>query len=128
MKTLVLAAALTALGTAACADPVLGTWKTQPGDDGVYGYVELSPCEGKVCGVLVQAFDAGGGSRSSAALGKRMVWDMVAHGGGRYGKGKIWAPDRDKTYASKMALEGDTLEVSGCVIGICRTQVWTRVP
>ena len=52
---------------------------------------------------------------------------MKASGDGTYSGGKIWAPDRDKTYNSKMALSGDTLTVSGCVIGICRDQDWQRV-
>lgn len=115
------------LSGAAMADPVLGTWKTQAGDDGAYGHVELAPCSGKICGTLVKSFDAKGQAYSSEVIGKKIVWDMVPQGGGAYGKGKIWAPDRDKTYNSKMAMEGSQLSVSGCVIGICRSQVWTRV-
>ena len=54
---------------------------------------------------------------------------MAAKGGGAYGGGKVWAPDRDKTYNSKMQLSGDSLAVSGCVLGgiICRASDWTRV-
>ncbi len=53
---------------------------------------------------------------------------MVAQGDGAYGDGKIWSPDRDKTYNSKMQLSGDALQVSGCVFGICRDGgTWQRV-
>ncbi len=54
---------------------------------------------------------------------------MVANGDGSYGNGKVWAPDRDKTYKSKMQLAGDRLSVSGCVLGgvICRASDWQRV-
>jgi uncharacterized protein (DUF2147 family) len=52
---------------------------------------------------------------------------MTAEGDGEYSGGKIWAPDRDKVYSSKMALSGETLEVSGCVLVVCRAQSWTRV-
>ena len=52
---------------------------------------------------------------------------MAADGGGKYSGGKIWAPDRDKTYRSKMELSGDRLKVSGCVGPICRGQTWARV-
>jgi len=55
---------------------------------------------------------------------------MLPQGGGDYGRGKIWAPDRDKTYASRMHLEGDRLSVSGCILGgaICRDGgTWRRV-
>ena len=38
--------ALTA-APALAADPVLGTWKTQPGDDGHFGLVTMAPCGSK---------------------------------------------------------------------------------
>ena len=48
-------------------------------------------------------------------------------GGGSY-KGKVWSPDRDKTYNSRLELTGDTLKVSGCVLGICRDGgSWSRL-
>ena len=58
-----------------------------------------------------------------------MLWDMSADGDGYYSGGKIWAPDADKTYSSKMSLSGSTLVVKGCVAGglICRGQDWTRL-
>ena len=46
---------------------------------------------------------------------------------GNWAQGTIWAPDQDKTYDSKMSLSGNTLEVSGCVLFICRSQNWTRM-
>ncbi len=127
MKKLALAAAIACLGSMAAADPILGTWKTQPGDDGNYAHVTISPCGGAICGTLGKAFNGSGKSVSSDKVGKRMVWDMKASGGGKYSGGKIWAPDRDKTYKSKMALSGNALKVSGCVGPICRSQTWTRV-
>ena len=79
-------------------------------------------------GVLTQAFTADGSVRSSANIGRQIVWDMAAEGAGAYSGGKIWSPDRDKTYSGKMQLDGDGLAVSGCVLGICRDGgTWTRV-
>ena len=127
MKKLALAAALACLGTIASADPIHGVWKTQPGDDGKYAHVTIADCGGAVCGTLGEAYDASGKSIPSDKVGKRMVWDMQAKGDGSYSGGKIWAPDRDKTYKSKMALKGNALKVSGCVGPICRSQTWTRV-
>ena len=63
----------------------------------------------------------------SENIGKRMIWGMQANGDGSYSGGKIWAPDRDKVYSSKMSLSGNALEVSGCVLVVCRAQSWTRV-
>lgn len=114
-------------GPALAADPVLGMYKTQPGDDGNFGHVELYECGAEICGVIRKAFNGAGQEIPSDNIGKRMIWDMQIQGDGAYGKGKIWAPDRNKTYSSKMRLSGSTLKVSGCVIGICRSQTWTKI-
>ena len=120
-------AAVMMAGPVWAADPVVGMYKTQPGDDGNYGHVEIYECGDEICGVIRKAFDGAGAEIPSDNIGKRMIWAMKPQGGGAYGKGKIWAPDRDKTYSSKMRLTGATLKVSGCVIGICRSQTWTKV-
>lgn len=120
-------AALALAGPALAADPVLGTYKTQPGDTGRFAHVELYECGANICGVIRKAFDGNGTEISSDTVGKRMIWDMSAKGDGSYSGGKIWAPDRDKVYKSKMQLSGKTLSVSGCVAVICRSQTWSRV-
>lgn len=127
MKMVLWAMPLAMLGAMASADPVLGMWKTQPGDDGNFAHVRIYACGAEICGVLDQAFDASGGEVASDVTGKRMIWDMTAAGAGAYSGGRIWAPDRDKVYRSKMALSGDRLSVSGCVGPICRSQEWHRV-
>ena len=121
--------ALGVTGGAFAADPAEGLWKTKPDDNGKYGYVQIAPCGDKICGVLVKAFDSAGAEAPSDNIGKQIVWDMVPNGDGSYSGGKVWAPDRDKTYSSKMALSGDSLAVSGCVLGglICRASDWVRV-
>lgn len=111
----------------ALAEPVLGTYKTQPGDEGNFAHVQIYQCEDAICGVIRKAFNASGQEIESDNVGKRMIWAMQADGNGKYSKGKIWAPDRDKTYRSKMELSGNSLEVSGCVLGICRGQTWSRL-
>lgn len=129
MKTFALAAVLACLGTAAlAADPVEGTWKTAPDDNGNFGHVQIKPCGGAFCGTLVTAFDGTGAQIDSPNVGRQIVWDMVAYADGFYDDGKIYAPDRDKTYNGEMQLNGNGLTVSGCVLGICREGgTWTRV-
>ena len=131
MKKIALAAAmLAALAAPAFADPVEGMWKTKPDDNGNFGYIQMAPCGDRFCGTLIKSFGPDGKPFASPNIGKRIVWDMVAQGGGAYGDGKVWSPDRDKTYNSKLALTGDSLAVSGCVLGglICRNGGnWTRV-
>lgn len=128
MKHLTLGIALgIAVATPAMADPALGKWQTQPDDNGNFGHVEIAPCGAALCGTLVRAYGAGGAPRGRDRVGTRLLWDMAATGDGTYGGGKIYSPDRDKTYNSKMELSRDRLEVSGCVLGICRGQTWVRV-
>jgi uncharacterized protein (DUF2147 family) len=128
MKKLVLAAILALGAGAAWADPVEGTWKTKPDDNGNFGHVKIKPCGPAFCGTLVKAFDGSGKQIESPNVGKRIIWDMVAYSDGLYDDGQIWSPDRDKTYNSDMTLTGDKLAVRGCVLGICRDGgTWTRV-
>lgn len=116
------------MATPALADPIEGTWQTQKDDNGNSGYVQIAPCDGGICGALVRAFDAQGAEVSSPNIGRAIIWDMQAAGGGLYEGGKVWAPDRDKTYNGKLNLSGDSLDVSGCIMGFCRSGgVWRRV-
>ena len=129
MKKLALAAVLASLGTAAfAADPVVGTWQTKPDDNGNFGHVQIKPCGPAFCGTLVRAFDGSGKQIESDNVGRKLVWDMVAYGDGLYDDGKVYSPDRDKTYNSEMQLSGNSLTVKGCVLGICRDGgTWSRV-
>jgi len=129
LKKLILAAVLSVgAGAAFAADPVEGTWKTKPDDNGNFGYVQIKPCGPAFCGTLIKAFDGSGKEIDSPNVGKKIVWDMVAYPDGLYDDGKIWSPDRDKTYSSDMQLSGNSLSVRGCVLGICRDGgTWTRV-
>lgn len=121
MKHLILAAAATiAFAGTAFADPVLGMWQTPKDDNGKYGHIDVKACGAAICGTLVKSFNADGSTYVSDNVGKKIIWDMQAKGGGAYAGGKVWAPDRDKTYNSKMQLNGSNLSVSGCVLGICR--------
>jgi uncharacterized protein (DUF2147 family) len=128
-KFLIAAAAVIIGATAATADPVEGVWKTKPDDNGNFGHVRIVPCGAMLCGTLITAFDGSGKEIASPNVGKKIVWDMQPAGSGAYANGKVWAPDRDKTYNSKMQMSGSTLAVSGCVLGgiICRASDWTRV-
>jgi uncharacterized protein (DUF2147 family) len=127
-QRLALSAALVLGAGAAFADPVEGLWKTKPDDNGNFGHVQVKPCGPAFCGTLIKAFDAGGKQIDSPNIGKQIIWDMMAKGDGYYADGKVWSPDRNKTYSSKMQLSGNGLAVKGCVLGICRDGgTWTRV-
>jgi uncharacterized protein (DUF2147 family) len=130
MKKLVLAAvASIAMTGAASADPIFGTWQTIADDNGNYGHIQVRDCGDRgICGTLVQSFDGSGATFVSENKGRAIIWDMEADGGGAYSGGKVWSPDRDKTYSSRMQLSGNSLSVQGCVFGICRDGgSWSRV-
>ena len=124
-----LAAALLVAGHAAMADPAVGLWQTERNDDGNLAHVEVAPCGAKLCGTMVRAFGADNQPISSPSTGRNLVWDMEPRGDGAYADGRIWDPGSDRTYRSRMKLDGDRLEVSGCVAGglLCRSQTWIRV-
>ena len=122
-------AALILMATAgiSLAEPLLGKWRTAPQDDGTSGVVQVAPCGAALCGTLVTSFDANGKEVANPENGMLILSETTARGGGEY-RGKIYAPDRDTTYNSRLELEGDRLKVSGCVLGICRDGGrWQRV-
>lgn len=126
-KTLTLAFALVIGSTiGAFADPLEGLWRTTKDDNGNSGLIQVQPCGSKLCGTLIKAFDGSGKEISTENVGKKIISATVPTGGGNY-KGKVYSPDRDKTYSSKLVLSGNKLKVSGCVLGICRDGgTWTR--
>ena len=127
MKALTLAAMLALTATASHAGGISGIFQTQANDDGNVGMVEFYDCGGKYCGRLVKSFDKTGKEISTPNTGKNIVAGMSDDGNGKFSGGTIWDPGADKTYRSKMSLDGKKLNVSGCVMVFCRTQTWTRV-
>ena len=119
----------------ASAEFVSGVFLTETNDEGGYLHVEMIACESdaqRQCGIIKRAYNVNEGPSpilDYEHLGKLMVWDMEDHGDGSFSGGKIWAPDVDKTYKSKMKIseDGNTLSVDGCILFICRGQDWTRV-
>ena len=105
----------------------VGTWQTESNGKG-YLHVSVEPCGEALCGHIKMAFDTDDNADDSYEhLGKKMIWDMNRRSEGSWSGGKIWDPSADKTYKSKMSVNGDTLSVSGCVLMFCRSQQWTRV-
>lgn len=127
MTRMLAAVAALLLGAgAALADPVLGTWQTEP-DDGAFAHVRMQPCGDAICGTIARTFNAEGEYRSDT-IGRQIVRGMVPQGDGRY-EGRVWRPSNDRVYLGKIDLEGDRLKLRGCVAGglICASQTWARV-
>lgn len=126
-RTLGLITALTALSTTAFAD-VTGVWATEEGETGGYAIVMVTACEddpAKICGTITDIID----NENRESVGKPIILDMEDKGNGKFRGGKIYAPDQDKWYNSRMVFKGDVLAVYGCVAGglICRGQDWSRI-
>lgn len=127
MKKMILAAvAAFGLAGAAFADPIEGVWKTQP-DDGSYAHITIKPCGDAFCGVISRTFNADG-EYQSKNIGKKLVRNMKSVGGGSY-EGKVWRPSNDKVYLGKADLNGNTMQLGGCIAGglYCKKQTWKRV-
>ncbi|WP_342076227.1 DUF2147 domain-containing protein [Yoonia sp. SS1-5] len=126
-KILMTAAAALCMAGTAMADPLEGIWQTAKDDNGNFGFIQVAPCGAALCGTLIKSFDSNANEISSNFTGRNIISETVANGGGAY-SGKVYSPDRDKTYSSKLQLNGDQLSVSGCVLGICRNGgTWVRV-
>ncbi|MFC0198867.1 DUF2147 domain-containing protein [Paracoccus rhizosphaerae] len=118
---------LLAAAPAWAADPLTGMWRTQAGRDGGYGHVRIAPCGDRLCGRLEQSFDAAGQS-VPAPSGALILDGIAATGGGAYGDGRIVDPESRRDFAARLRLQGDVLEVAGCILTICRTAgIWQRV-
>jgi len=122
--------ALIAMAGTAMADDLMGDWRTAPDDNGNTGIIRVVQCGQSLCGTLVQAFDNSGTVMQSDNVGRQIIWATnPTQNAGEY-VGQLWSPDRDREYRSRLQLSGDTLVVSGCVMGgaICREGGrWQRV-
>lgn len=119
-------AALICAGGMAVADPLVGTWQTEP-DDGAFAHVAIGACGANFCGTIERTYKDGA-EYASPNKGKTLVIDMAPQGGGKY-TGQVWRPSNDKIYRGKIALDGDEMRLSGCVAGglLCSKQTWARV-
>ncbi|MFK8082100.1 MAG: DUF2147 domain-containing protein [Granulosicoccus sp.] len=106
---------------------VLGLWQTASKEKG-YLHVSIEKCGDAYCGIISKAMNHEGESNPDYEhLGKKMLWDMMSRDSVSWSGGRIWDPTEDKSYKSKMSLNNDVLEVSGCIAFFCRSESWTRV-
>ena len=119
------------------ADVLKGTYKTEPNDEGSYLHVKFGSCSNDkklTCGTIKGSYLKNGSkNKATKIIGENIVWGMLDQGSGIYEGGQIWDPSdpkadgSKKVYKSKMALSGNTLSVSGCILWICKAQNWVKV-
>ena len=95
----------------ALADGIEGDWLRPNGI-----LVKISKCGGEFCVV------AASGKHKGESAGK-----MAASGAGKYA-GTVTDLEAAKTYSGKATLTGDSLTMSGCVLGglFCKGENWAR--
>ena len=114
MKRLILAAALgLGMGGIAHADPIEGNWKMPSGYN-----AKITSCGGAFCLTYTT------GPHKGKTFGQ-----MQPTGKGKYAGTVTDYTKGGKEYSGKGALSGNTLSVSGCVLGglISRSQSLTRL-
>jgi uncharacterized protein (DUF2147 family) len=137
-----IAAALTAFpsGHARAADGPVGEWLTEKRD----AHVLIAPCAdapARLCGTVTWAqrppdapegplLDRNNGDpalRTRPIVGLLLLAGFVPDGRDFWDGGTIYDPRSGKTYKSKMRLAApDRLEVSGCILFLCKGETWTR--
>jgi len=141
MKNLSSAAVAAALFFAAvpatAEDGVLGRWATP----GVNAIVELAPCAGSatLCGTIRWLWDPLDGrgqprldaENTDARLRSRPLLGLAILSGLKPAQegwsGQIYNPEDGQTYRATMRRHGaDGLLIEGCVLFVCRKQVWRR--
>jgi uncharacterized protein (DUF2147 family) len=135
-RLLAFAGLLSASGAAA-ASPLDGLWLT----DDHKGVVRIGPCSPgnvRICGWIVRVLDNRPGVPTrdvnnplSFLRNRNLVGLPVLTGfnpsGAEYSGGSAYDPKAGRVYRSTLRLRsGNQLAITGCVLVICRTVVWTR--
>ena len=144
LSAVVYALALTLGSYAIChasdAPDVRGEWATQ----GHSAHVRIEPCDTAppaLCGTITwlwEAVDSDGQPvrdrrnpdprlRERLLMGLPLLREFRPLASGEWSGGQIYNPENGRTYAASLRLRNpDLLEVKGCVLFVCDTQVWRR--
>ncbi len=101
---------------------VEGVWQTEPNEDGISGHVQISTCGDSYCGVMI-----GNTAGTDRFKGQTIIANMKAVDDTHFEGGTITDPVENRSYKSKMTLNGNSLKVEGCFLTFCRAQNWVRV-
>jgi Delta7-sterol 5-desaturase len=117
---------------------IFGTWLTQ----GASAIVRVAPCgDAQACGTIAwlwEPLDERGRPRTDAEnsdpkrrlqplIGATILGGFSQAPSGAWTAGTIYNPEDGRTYTATLRLDGaDGLAVEGCVLFICKKQLWRR--
>jgi uncharacterized protein (DUF2147 family) len=102
-----------------------GEWWTP----GFNARVRIEPCGDAVCGRIVWAWDENPKdiADKNPLVGQRIVDGMRQDGGDRWRGGRLYNPEDGRDYKGRLHMQSaDRLFVEGCVLFICKQQIWRR--
>jgi uncharacterized protein (DUF2147 family) len=105
---------------------LLGEWWTP----GFNARVRIEACGDAVCGHIVWAWDDSPKDivDKRPLVGRKVIEGMRSDGGSRWHGGRLYNPEDGHDYKGLLHLQSATrLSVEGCVLFICRQQLWRRV-
>ena len=107
----------------AAAQDVTGVWSTVDGES----HVKIEPLtEKKIAKTDIKNENVS--LRGQPIEGLEILKGFIQEKKNEWDDGTIYNPKDGKTYSSTLTLtKPDELEVDGCVMIFCKTQVWTRV-
>ena len=91
--------------------------------------IDIGPCGEARCGTVKWASekaikDAHKGT--DALVGSDLLTGLEEKKPGQW-RGKLYVPDKKVRVQAKIMLQGEEqLKVSGCAVGICKSQLWNR--
>lgn len=128
----VLSALLLALSSPVVAQTPTGEWLT----DDRSAIIHIAMRGQKLWGTISRVLDPAAPAkdirnpdltaRSQPLIGTAVLIDFARSAKG-WDSGKAYDPKVGRSYRSTLAMEGrDKLAVTGCVLFVCRTKIWTR--
>jgi len=129
------------LATASADYEIEDVWLTEPRD----AHVEIAPCDQdplRLCGQIIwlaDPLDENGKPQTDAnnpdpdlqtrpVIGLTILKGFEQKDENKWTRGTIYNPEDGNTYSSRLSFKNpDTLVVEGCVLFLCRKQIWERV-
>lgn len=105
---------------------LLGEWWTP----GFNARVRIEHCGDAVCGHIVWAWDDSPKDIADKRplVGRQVIEGMRSEGGARWVGGRLYNPEDGRDYKGSVQLQSASrLFVEGCVLMLCRQQIWRRV-